>query len=167
MHDLKDLVYRSTAFTLIELERVNSIIIEELSENGSTVAVKDLQMIQLQKVFFAIGMFSYFESFLQRELSCMDGFKEVKKILKEKGLAELTKRFEIFICAVNVLKHGEGKSYDTLLPKNDTLPFNIKQRDQAFFFEGDVSEVDTLIEVDDEFILNCAKTIELVLDHIA
>lgn len=97
----------------------------------------------------------------------MDGFKEAKKILKEKGLAELAERFEIFICAVNVLKHGEGKSYDTLLPKYDTLPFNVKQRDQAFFFEGDVSKVDTLIEVDDEFILNCAKTIELVLDHIA
>jgi len=33
---------------------------------------------------------------------------------------------------------------------------------ENFFDEGDVSEVSTLIEVDDKFVLNCAELIEQV-----
>lgn len=166
MHDFKDLVYRSTSYTINELHKLEFRLIDDLHSSGSTIAIKNLQMIQLQKTFIAIGMFSYFESFLQRELSCRDGFKEVKNILKQKGLVELKDRFEIFNSAINVLKHGTGRSYDFLISNSDALPFKIKQKYQTFLFEGDITEVDTLIEVDDIFILNCAELIEFVLKEI-
>lgn len=39
------------------------------------------------------------------------------------------------------------------------MPFRIKNLDDNFFEEGDVSEIDALIEANDEFVLLCAKTI--------
>ena len=162
MHNFDELVYRGAAFTLNALEEVNSKVIEVLQTSASTIAVKNLQMIQLQKAILAIGMFSLFDSILQEGLSCRNGFEEVKKTLIQIGKVELHDRFDDFICAINVLKHGQGRSYDTLVTKSGSLPFRIKLPGENFFDEGDVSEVSTLIEVDDKFVLNCAELIEQV-----
>ncbi len=89
MHNFDDLVYRGTSFTLRELKDANSKVIEELQTSGSTIAVKNLQMIQLQKAILAIGMFSLFDSILQERLSCRNGFEEVKKRLIQTGKVEL------------------------------------------------------------------------------
>jgi hypothetical protein len=166
MHSFEDLIYRSTAFTLSALEETNSKIIEALQTSASTVLVKNLQMIQLQKTIFSIGMFSMFDAILQDELSCRNGFETAKKKLKERRKLELHDRFEDYIYAINVLKHGEGRSYDVLLSKHTHLPFKIKLKGQKFFDEGDISEINTLIEVDDDFVLNCANLIETVLHEI-
>ena len=166
MHSFEDLIYRSTSFKLSTLEEVNFKIIEALETSGSTVHVKNLQMIQLQKVIFAIGMFSMFDAILQDEFTYRNGFEGAKKILKEKQKIELHDRFDYFISAINVLKHGEGRSYDNLLSKIELLPFRIKTKDENFFNEGDVSEVNTLVEVDDNFVLNCANLIETVSKEI-
>ncbi|MFD2601638.1 hypothetical protein [Flavobacterium suzhouense] len=163
MHSFDDLIYRSTIFTLNTLKEVNSKVIEELP---STIAVKNLQMIQLQKVIISIGMFSLFESILQEGLSCRNGFEEAKKILIQIGNTELSNRFNDFISAINVLKHGKGKSYNTLVAKSTSLSFRIKLPGEHFFDEGDVSEISTLIEVDDKFILDCAELIEQVSKEI-
>ena len=162
MHNFEDLIYRSTSFTLSSLEETNSKIIEALQTSGSTILVKNLQMIQLQKAIFAIGMFSMFDAILQDQLSCKNGFEGAKKVLIEKQNLKLHDSFEEYICAINVLKHGEGRSYDALVSKSELLPFRIKLRGENFFDEGDVSEINTLIEVDDDFILNCANLIEKV-----
>ena len=162
MHNFEELVYISTVFTLKALKVENCKIIEEFQTNASTIAVKNIQMIQLQKAFIAIGMFSLFDSILQEELSCGKGFEKAKKVLVQNGKIELRNRFNDFISAINVLKHGRGKSYDTLVKKSELLPFRIKLPGEYFFNEGDISEVSTLIEVDDKFVLNCAELIEQV-----
>ncbi|MVN22484.1 hypothetical protein [Mucilaginibacter arboris] len=166
MHNFDELVYRGTVFTLNTLEDVNSKVIEELQVSASTIAVKNIQMIQLQKAILAIGMFSLFDSILQEGLSCRNGFEEAKNILVQKGKVELQNHFNNFICAINVLKHGRGRSYDTLVSKSESLPFKIKLPGENFFDEGDVSEISTLIEVDDKFVLNCAELIEHVSKEI-
>lgn len=166
MHRFSELVLRSTTFTLDSLKEVESKIIELLQTSGSTVLVKNLQMIQLQKAITAIGMFSLFESILQDGLECKNGFDEAKSILKQSGNNELNNRFEDFICAINVLKHGRGRSYDTLVAKSGVLPFKIKLPGSNYFDEGDVSEISTLIEVTDDFVIDCAKLIEEVSDEI-
>jgi hypothetical protein len=79
MHHFSALVYRSTAFSLQALQEVESKILEQLQTSGSTNLVKNLQMIQLQKAIIAIGIFSMFESILQDNLACKNGFKEAKK----------------------------------------------------------------------------------------
>ncbi|RKS90318.1 hypothetical protein BC952_2699 [Flavobacterium limicola] len=166
MHLFDDLIYRSTAFTLNVLAETRAKVIEELQTGGSTIAVKNLQMIQLQKAIIAVGMFSLFESMLQEGLSCRNSFEEAKKILVQTGNINLKNSFEEFTCAINVLKHGKGKSYNVLVAKSTTLPFKIKLIGENFFDEGDVSEVSTLIEVNDKFVLDCAELIENVSKEI-
>lgn len=123
-------------------------------------------MIQLQKSIIAVGMFSLFEAKLQGGLSCSDGFREAADILDSEGEAVLKERFNDLRLAINVLKHGHGRSYDALVAKAGTLGFKIKLPGEESFCEGDVSEVSTLIEVDDTFVLNCAEVIHKVSEAI-
>lgn len=104
-------------------------------------------------------MFSLFEAILQDRLECNDGLGEAASILGVAGEATLEQRFNDLRRAINVLKHGRGRSYDALVARADSLSFRIKMPEESFFFEGDVSEVSTLIKVDDAFVLGCADVI--------
>ncbi len=126
-----------------------------------------LQVYSEDKGFFgAVGMFSIFEALVQDRLGCSNGLKEAAEILNSKGDENIKERFSNLRLAINVLKHGKGESYRKLLNRSTALPFKIKQPNENFFNEGDVSEVSTLIEVDDDFVMNCAKTIRDVSDVI-
>jgi hypothetical protein len=166
MHSFSELIDRSTGFTLRALTEANNKTIEELQTSAATTLVKTLQMIQLQKAIFVVGMFSIFEAQLQDGLNCDDGFREANGILKDAGAAALKERFNDFQLATNVLKHGEGRSYEALVAKSGVLPFRIKLPGETFFFEGDVSEVSTLVEVDDNFVINCANIISEVSETL-
>ncbi|WP_405199086.1 hypothetical protein [Christiangramia sp. LLG6405-1] len=165
MHQFQDLANRGITFTLRALDELNSKIIDELQTHAPTSAVKNLQMIQLQKAILAIGMYSLFESILQQQLKCKNGFKKAKELLMSENKNELLNQFNVYYLAINVLKHGKGKSYETLISKTD-LPFQIKKENQYFFCEGDVSEVSTLILVDNDFVIDCANIIEKVSKEI-
>lgn len=166
MHSYSELIHRSTSFSLKSIENIEAKVIDELQTTGSTIAVKNLQMIQLHKVIISIGMFSLLESILQKGLKCQNGFEEARKILIDSGKIDLNNLFVDFIYAINVLKHGKGRSYNYLIDKLDSLPFKIKLPDEDFFDEDDISEVETLIEVNDEFVLACAKLIEDISNEI-
>ncbi|MFA6761226.1 MAG: hypothetical protein WCR69_09305 [Sulfuricurvum sp.] len=125
-----------------------------------------MQMIQLQKAISAVGMFSIFDAILQDQLQCENGFRKASQILDSQGATDLEENFLNLQLAVNVLKHGRGPSYDKLVQKAATLPFKIKSLDKCFFNEGDISEISTLIEVDDAFVSLCAKTIDEVFAYI-
>jgi hypothetical protein len=133
--------------------------------DGSTAFVKNAQALQLRKVVIAVGIFSIFEARLQDSLNCSDGFAELRKILSSAYKQDLASRFEQFAAAVNVLKHGKGRSYDWLLSR-EALPFIVKARDQHFFFEGDVSEPDTLVLVDDAFVRSCAELVQASIEAV-
>jgi len=166
MHQLTELIDRCTIFTLETLGQINEKVIEALQRSSATSLVKTLQMIQLQKVILSVGMFSIFEANLQDNMRCINGFDTAKKILNMRGKTDIKERFEYFYLAINVLKHGFGRSYDTLVAKVDRLPFKIKLPNESFFFEGDVSEVLTLIEVDDIFVQNCSNVIKDVSNFV-
>lgn len=159
MHSFSELTDRCVSFTLANLSEINERTAKALETSGATYLVKTLQMIQLQKTILVVGMFSIFESNLQEGLSCSDGFCEAKKILDSEQELEIKERFENLILAINTLKHGRGRSYNTLIAKSKKLPFRIKLPNESFFEEGDVSEVLTLIEVDDAFVHYCADVI--------
>ena len=166
MHSFTELVDRCATFTLETLREANERTIEALQTSGATSLVKTLQMIQLQKAILAVGMFSIFEANLQEGLSCSNGFGEAKKILDDEGKLDMKEHFDDLFLAINVLKHGRGRSYDALVAKAEVLPFRIKLPDEPFFFEGDVSEVSTLIEVDDAFVQHCGHVIRDVSEVI-
>jgi hypothetical protein len=111
-------------------------------------------------------MFSIFESIVQDRLECQNGFTAVRECLAHENENDLNNRFAIFVHAINVLKHGRGRSYDTLITRGNDLPFRIKRPGEDFFSEGDVSEVATLIEVDDRFVRDRATLIARVASVI-
>lgn len=157
MHNYSELLSWGTSFTLTTLEEISEKTIIELQTSASTILVKTLQMIQLQKIIMTIGMFSLFEAMLQDELSCKDGFKGAKEILKENGQLVLLDKFIDLEIAINVLKHGRGKSYNALIEKNGgTLRKYVKELNLE---ECDVSEINTLILVDDFFVNYCSEVI--------
>jgi len=167
MHSFPELIERCTFFALHVIGEAEQSAFDELDKSGATQHVVKLQMLQLQKVVIAVGMFSIFESHLQQSLGCTDGFIKAKSILKSTNNMELLLRFDYFCCSINVLKHGRGKSYDRLLAAKHCLPFQVKDQGESFFDEGDVSEVMTLIKVDDVFLDDCAKIIREVNDAVS
>ncbi|OGU67769.1 MAG: hypothetical protein A2499_01060 [Stygiobacter sp. RIFOXYC12_FULL_38_8] len=159
MHSFIEIVNRCAVFTIQNLNKINDETIEALQTSGSTSLVKTLQMVQLQKIIFAVGMFSIFEAYLQEGLDCTDGFGKAKKILEDVGKSDVKENFDNMVLAINVLKHGRGRSYDLLVAKSCSLPFKMKLPNEPYFLEGDVSEFSTLIQVDDAFIQLCGDTI--------
>ena len=159
MHDFSELVQHTTAFTLNALGSAQRGVIEELQSSAATPLIKALQMVQLQRAISAVGMFSMFDAILQEDLQCADGFLKAEELLKAAGEMALKERFDDLQLAVNVLKHGRGRSYNDLVKKAGSLPFRVKLQDEAFFCEGDVAEVSTLVEVDDAFVQLCAEVI--------
>ena len=167
MHDFSDLAYRCSVFTLNSLKEVEEKTNEALQTSGATSLVKTLQMTRLERTILAVGMFSLFEALLQDRLNCKDGFIEAKVILKKAGDLETLTQFTDLELAVNALKHGRGRSYNTLVAKEGgSIPSKVKTPNQSFFDEGDVSEISTLIDVDDNFIFSCVEVISRVSDSI-
>jgi hypothetical protein len=162
MHNFTELGDRCATFTLEALSEAQSKIVQALDESAATTLVKALQMIQLQKVITVVGMFSIFEAMLQDDLACKDGFHGAMDILEKKGELSLKEQFGNLQLAINVLKHGRGRSYDALVAKATDLPFRVMRPGEYFFCEGDVSEVSTLVEVDDVFVIRCAELIREV-----
>ena len=162
MHEFNELVQRSTAFSLDALGAAQQRTVDALQTSAATTLVKTLQMVQLQKAISAVGMFSMFDAILQDQLQHRDGFQKAGQLLEIQGEVALKEQFSDLQLAVNVLKHGKGRSYEALVKKAAALPFRVKLPDENFFSEGDVSEIATLVEVDDAFVLLCAEVIHAV-----
>jgi len=123
--------------------------------------VKALQALELQGAIVAVGMVAMFEAALQDALGSENGFREAEGIVEGAGELELRDRFRDVQLAVNVLKHGRGRSHNDLLARRDILPFRVRAEDELFE-EGDVSEIATLVQADEGFLRHCSETIDLV-----
>lgn len=161
MHPFSELATRCAALTNGLLEENRAYVIAELQESGATVLVKALQAVELQGAIVSVGMVAMFDAALQDALECKDGFQEALKIIEQAGELELFARFRDVQLAVNVLKHGAGRSHDELMVRRDQVPFRVRGNDE-FFNEGDVSALATLVQVDSEFLHYCSETIDLV-----
>jgi hypothetical protein len=158
MHRFSELDDNCAKFSIATLQSLDERTLEALEVSGATIHVKSLQMAQLQRAILAVGMFSLFEATLQDALGA-DGFEAARKILSEHNELDAKERFDNVCLAINVLKHGYGRSYKALIAKTDSPPFKVKLYGEGFFNEGDVAEVRTLVEVDDNFVQLCADVI--------
>lgn len=59
-------------------------------------------------------------------------------------------------------RSSQTTSYDKLLERAASLDFRIRLPDEPFFCEGEVSEVDVLVDVDEGFVMRCEALIEEV-----
>jgi hypothetical protein len=158
MHSFTELI-RSMVYSAInKLDQSDTYALDCLKTGAETTPIKILQQNNLHRAVLAVGIFSLFEARLQNELDCKDGFLGLTQILKKCNQQSLLKRFELFKSAINVLKHGRGPSYDELLRQKELIPFKVK-RSELFFNEGDIAEILMLIDVDDQFIVDCVDLV--------
>src|SRR4051794_13581428 len=160
------LLNRCAQFTLNHARDVENDVLGKLETSAATPLVVALRVIRLQKAILVTGMFSLYESFLQVGMGWKErsAFEELEKFLKKHDEHKLSQVFSDYRLAVNVLKHGRGSSYDRLAKRSSELEFKMKLPDEVFFFEGDVSElVSVLIDVDDNFVERCAEIIQETL----
>lgn len=162
MHSFSELIERCALYTLFQLKKTSDAHLIELQASGATKLVEGLQMVRLQKTIMAIGMFSIFEAILQDRLCCTNGFTEANLALERTFNITLLDKFKDYQCAINVLKHGKGRSYQYLVSRYEQLEFRVKLPGKSLFNEGDVSEVTILVDVDDAFVMGCARIIEKV-----
>ena len=163
MHNFSELIERCTSFTLHNLAEVQNMTLKALENSASTIHIKNLQMINLQKTFFIVGVFSFYESILQDRLNCRNGFEEAKRILKKNDENLLLEKFTELFSIINVLKHGKGRSYENLIHKNSRkIEIRIKEPEEMFFEEGNVDEISSLIEVNDDLISQAISIINEV-----
>lgn len=158
-----ELIPLSVGFTLNHALEAQEKVAEALQHSAGTSLVTALRMLTMQCAIVAIGTVSIFESLLQQSYGWKDAFPALDAHLRRHRRGELADRFLDFHDAVNVLKHGRGRSYEKLVAKSAKLPFAVKSPYEAFFEEGDVSEVASLVEVNPEFVRKCSAVIEEVI----
>jgi hypothetical protein len=166
MHSFTELAQQTISFMLKHINNALMANTEALKNSGATSLVKTTQILNMQRTVMVVGLFSIFEAALQNRLECKSGFDETRTLLRSEGLHQLEQIFTNYQRAINVLKHGEGPSYQHLLSDASHLPFRIKRPGEHLFNEGDVSEISTLVLVDDEFVVGCARIIDQVSEAI-
>ena len=160
MHSFSNLISYVVNFNKDSITQTENDIVKKLETCASTPLVLGLQTLQYQIAIVAIGMFSVFDAYLQKTLKCENGFQTARKNLLDNNQNDLVYRFDIITSAINVLKHGKGRSYEYLLSIKKDLPFKIKLPNDSHFHEGDVSEIDTLIQIDLTFLSECEEVIK-------
>ncbi|MCF4165855.1 hypothetical protein L2U69_09395 [Zavarzinia compransoris] len=124
-----------------------SAIVEQMDrEGGQTVFVNRLRTVTVEIEVAAVGIFSLFESRMQQHIPQGSFFGQLKQRLNAAGRNNLAERLHSYYLAVNVLKHGQGDSYNQLL-NIPNLPFEVKRPGDSFFDEGDISEPEGLVNV--------------------
>lgn len=159
LHDI-DLVPLAADYTVAGQEYAEAHNLKRLDEDGKTSRVVMARMMTMRATIVATGTVSVFEALLQQSLGWPEPFPRLDKHLRDEGLAELAERFLDYRCAVNVLKHGAGRSHERLLERQARLDFAVREVEQPFHDEGDVSEVSTLVRADVAFVTNCARVVE-------
>jgi hypothetical protein len=138
-------------------------VLDALQTSAATPLVQALRVFRLQRAIMAVGIYSLFESMLQAKMNWDQPFDQLKCHPSAQAQQELMNKFEEYRLAINVLKHGRGRSYEELCKRTTALEFRVKLPKEAFFFEGDVSEVESLIDVDNTFVQRCAEIVGSVL----
>lgn len=147
-------------FTFHHTHEAEKQTFKELETSGATRLVNALRVFRLQRAVFAVGMFSMFEALLQSKLKWAQPFIQLDDYLRAHDKHDLASAIIDYRLAVNVLKHGEGRSHQELLARADKLEFKIRANGDHFHGEGDVSDVGILVDVDDQFVRRCAELIE-------
>ncbi len=153
-------------FTLHHTHQAEQQTFEELETSGATRLVNALRIFRLQRAILAVGMFSMFEALLQSKLNWTQPFSQLDCYLRKHDKPDLASAITDYRLAINVLKHGEGKSHKELLARADKLEFKVRAAGNQFHEEGDVSDVGILIDADDQFVRRCAELIEQASDAI-
>lgn len=127
-------------------ENVSEILRLMHEVGGQTVFVNGLRITTVEIEVAVVGVFSLFEARMQPNFPKGPFFKQLRTHLINAGQPALADQVHHYYLAVNVLKHGRGPSYEELREVTN-LPFVIKQLEDIFFNEGDITEPEGLIDI--------------------
>jgi hypothetical protein len=161
-----ELLTACVGFTLHHTHEAEQQTFKELETSGATRLVNALRVFRLQRAILAVGMFSMFEALLQSKLKWAQPFIQLDDYLRAHGKHGLASAIVDYRLAVNVLKHGEGRSHQELLARAGKLEFKVRADGDHFHGEGDVSDVGILVDADDHFVRRCAELIEQASEAI-
>lgn len=153
---------RAPNLLMASVKQVSDRCAANLETDAQTSDVNALRTCSMAITVVAVGVIGTFEGMLQRRFGWPDAYTELDKILRAQKRTDLADRLLSYRLAINVLKHGEGRSYDRLLTLRAALPFAIKGKGEAFFNEGDISEVGGLVDTRGPFVENCVEVINEV-----
>jgi hypothetical protein len=165
LHDI-DLVSLAADYTVAGQDYAEELNLNLLQRDGKTSRVIVARMMTMRATIVATGTISVFEALLQQSLGWSDPFACLDRHLRDQGLDDLADRFLDYRDAVNVLKHGAGRSHDRLLARTDRLEFSVRALHQPFHDEGDISEVGTLVRADTEFVRSCGRLVADVAEAL-
>ncbi|WP_439475704.1 hypothetical protein [Algoriphagus formosus] len=114
MHQFSDLISNVVEITLRDISERSQAISLGLQTSSSTSLIIGLKTIQMQRTVLLTGILSMFEAELQKVFPSKSPFKECGIFLQEIEKNDLAIQLESFKEAINVLKHGKGRSYDSL-----------------------------------------------------
>lgn len=158
LHDI-DLVSLAAEYSMAGHERAETENLARLDQSGATEFINAARMMTMRATILATGTISVFEALLQQSVGWAQPFAMLDRHLRTHGLDDLAERFLDFRDAINVLKHGAGRSHDRLLARKDRVDFAVRTLEQPFHKEGDVSEISTLVRADAVFVKNCGRLI--------
>lgn len=119
----RELISRAAEFALNHASETEDKLQEELRTSGATSLVSAARMLTMLRAVIAIGSLSVFESVLQQQTGWDDPFVRVDQELRGNGNDTLADRFLDYRNAINVLKHGKGRSYEALLKRGRRSTF--------------------------------------------
>lgn len=141
--------------------------VSNLQVGASNTDVVGLQTCAMATTFIIVGLVGCFEGRLQARYGGDRAYDQLDAELRKVTRDDLADSFQHYRKAVNVLKHGEGASYEALLRDRAALPFPVRGKGEAFFEEGDVSEVGGLIHTGGDFTDRCVRLIEEIRGVLA
>lgn len=150
-----------------QINEGNDWVHKALGHRTDSSAINAFRTLTMSSYILCIGGLSVLEATIQQGLGWENGFKELDERLRASGRGDLADRFQDYKDAVNVLKHGAGRSYDRLVARRGELGFNIKGPGESFFDEGDVGEVTGLIDANTAFAEQIASIVDEVVGAIA
>ena len=165
LHDI-DLIPLAADFSVAGHERAEADNLARLESSGATRLVAAARMLTMHATIIATGTISVFEALLQQSFGWDQPLSRLDKHLREQGQDDLAERFLDYRDAINVLKHGAGRSHDRLLARKARLDFPVRAVDQPFHNEGDISEIGTLVRADAGFVRNCGKLVTEVAEAL-
>ncbi|SEW22540.1 hypothetical protein SAMN05444851_2276 [Aliiroseovarius sediminilitoris] len=167
MHwSFEELLAASKAMEKNALE-VEDAAIDQLQKGAaSNYLVCSLQRASVQKEVIALGFINRCEFLLQSHFPEQKHiFTHLERVFEDKKQADLSKSVRAIRLLNNVLKHGEGRSLDELRKENG-LWFAVKSEGEHFFDEGDVSEVESIVDTRGVFLEILFNKMKSVFDSI-
>ena len=165
LHDI-DLVPLAAEFSVAGQEVAEAHNLARLEFTGSNKSIATARMLTMRATIVATGTVSVFEALLQQSLGWEQPYVRLDKHLREHDFVDLADRFMDYRDAINVLKHGAGRSHDRLLSRKARLDFLVRALEQPFHDEGDISEISTLVRADAAFVRNCGQLIAEITEAL-